>query len=160
VDLRIGGNRNFEIGDVLQPSHQIGGIGVAARTWDVAAAAGHIATQRHNVAHADLPVGTGDGVNLVARGIHAGQVRGRCQRGFAHDARYSGVGAGLGGASGAVGDRDETRRQRLKPVDTVPKLLVEHFGTRREELERELWRLVAAIASRQGGEAGTSQPTL
>ena len=148
MDLGIGGDRDLEIGDALQPGHQVGGIGVAVRMRHVVAAARHVAAQRHDVAHPGLPVGAGDGVDLVAAGAHAGQVRRRGQRGLLQDAGDDGMGARLGGAAGTVGDRDETRRQRLQPADAGPELLFQRLGAGREELEGK--RRGGRLASRAG----------
>ncbi len=64
-------------------------------------------------------------------------MRGRRQRGFRHQPGDSLVGARLGAAAGAVGDRHEARRQRLQPADAGPKLGFQRLGLGWEELETE-----------------------
>ena len=64
--------------------------------------------------HAGRPIGARHLVHLGAGGADAGEVRRRRQAGFLHDARHRRMGAGLGGAAGAIGDRDEARPQRLQ----------------------------------------------
>ena len=56
----------------------------------------------------------------VARRRDAGQMRGRRQRGLRQDALDGRVGALARRAAGAIGDRDEVRRQRRQPLDRLP----------------------------------------
>ena len=96
---------------------------------------GGIAAQRHDVADADLVIAGDDLVDLAARGADAGQMRGRQQRGLAEDAGDGGMGALAGRSAGAIGHRDEIRRERRQPVDGLPQVLLHLLGLRREELE-------------------------
>ena len=65
--LGIAGDRHLEGADALEAGDQIGGIGVAAgmRLVVRAGARRRIAAQRHDVAHAGLPVGARHLVDLV-----------------------------------------------------------------------------------------------
>ena len=124
----------------------------------VAFAGRRIATQGDDVAHPSLPVAMGDRVHFFPRGADAGQMRGRHQAGFLHQAGHRRMGARLGGAAGTVGDRDEARLQRLQPADAGPKLLLQRLGLRRKELERQGGRLVAGTARGQRSEARAGEP--
>ena len=80
--LRIGGDRDLEVGDALDAGDEIGGVDVAAgmRRVALADAAGRIAAQRHDVAHARLRIGGDHRVDLGAGGGDAGEMRRRRQR--------------------------------------------------------------------------------
>ena len=86
-------------------------------------------------------------VDLVARRAHAGQMRGRRQRGLGEDALHRRVGALARRAARAVGHRHEIRPQRREPLDRLPQRALHLLGLRREELERDVdagaptWRL-------------------
>ena len=111
--LRIGRDGNLEIADALDAGDQIGGILIAARMRSVtrAGAAGGIAAQRHNVAHAGVAVVAHDGVDLFARRRHAGEMGGRRQRRLRQYALDRRMRALARSAAGAVGDRDEIAAQ-------------------------------------------------
>ena len=66
--LRIGRDGNFEIADLAQARDERGRIGVTLfmRHEGRADAALRIAAQRHDVAHAGIPIGARDIVDLVA----------------------------------------------------------------------------------------------
>ena len=69
---------------------------------------------------AGLPIVGDDLVDLGARGLDAGQVRGRPERRFAQHAQDGAVGAFARRAAGAIGDGDELGIQRLEPADGQP----------------------------------------
>ena len=77
-----------------------------------------------------------------------------------HNTGDRGMGAESRGAAGAIGDRDEARRQRLQPADAAPKLSFQRLGPGREELERQQRRLRAGQRSRQPRHARAGQPAL
>ena len=109
--LRIGRDRDLDVGDALDAGDEIGGIAVAAgmRRVALADAADRIAAQRHDVAHAGVAIAADHGVDLVARRGDAGEMRRRRQRGLGEDALDGRVRALAGRAAGAVGHRDEVR---------------------------------------------------
>ena len=113
----------------------------------LADAARRIAAQRHDVAHARLPIGADHAVDLIARRADASEMRGRRQRGLGEDALHRRVRALARRAARAVRDRDEIRPQGAKPLDRVPQRALHLVGLRREELERDVdarmptWRL-------------------
>jgi hypothetical protein len=77
--LRIGRDRHLEIADAPEAGDQIRSLVIALRMRliDRAESAGRIAAQRHDMAHAGLPIGPDDLVDLVARRGDAGEMRGR-----------------------------------------------------------------------------------
>ena len=125
--LRIGRHRDFEIAvDALDAGDQIGGVAIAARMRRVlrARAADRIAAQRHDVAHAGVVIIAHDGVDVGAGRGDASQMRGRRQRRFRQDALDRRVRALARRAAGAVGDRDEIRRERRQALDRLPQDLL------------------------------------
>ena len=129
--LRIGRDRDFEIGAMrLMPATRSAALLVAARMRRIArAGAGErIAAQRHDVAHAGGVIAAHDGVDLLARRGDAGQMRGRRQRRLGQNALDRRMGALAGRAAGAIGDRDELRRQRRQPLDRLPQGLLHLLG--------------------------------
>jgi hypothetical protein len=139
--LGIDADQHLERGDAAQRRRQLGRVLVAvlARHVDAADAAlarRRVAAQRHDVAHADVPVVVDHLVDLGAAGADAGQVRGRLQRGLVEDPLDGAVGALAGRAPGAVGHRDEGRVQRGQTGDRLPQALFHLLGLRRKELER------------------------
>ncbi len=88
-----------------------------------AGAAQRVAAQRHDVAHAGVVIIAHDGVDFLARRGDAGEMRGRRQRRLVEDALDGGVRALARRAAGAVGHRDEIRRQRRQPLDRLPQRL-------------------------------------
>ena len=135
--LRIGRDRDLEIGDALDAGDEIGGVAIAVgmRRVALADAAERIAAQRHDVAHARRHIGCDHLVDLGAGRRHAGEMRGGRERRLGEDALDRRVGALAGRAAGAVGDRDEVRRERREPRDRLPQGLLHLLGLRREELE-------------------------
>ena len=154
VGLRIGGDADLEIGDAPEARDEIGGKSVAAgmRRIPLADPARRVAAQRDDVADAGLPVIGGDGVDLVAGRGDAGQMRGRLQRRLVADAADGRMGPLAGRAAGAVGHRDEARRQRFKPLDHLPQPQFHLGGPRRREFEGDTRRTGIEIANRVGGE--------
>ena len=75
--LRIAGNRHLEGRDRLDAACEVGGIDVAAGRRVVAGAdaAGGIAAQRHDMAHADVPIVADDRVDLFPRRVDASEMR-------------------------------------------------------------------------------------
>src|SRR5512135_700201 len=65
----------------------------------------------------------------------AGQMGCRLEAGFVDDALDRGVGSLAGRAAGAIGDRDERRRQGLKPADRLPQIGLGLGRFRRLEFE-------------------------
>jgi hypothetical protein len=124
--FRIGGDRHFDVGDALDAGDEVGGVAIAAgmRRVALAEAAGRIAAQRHDVAHARLRIGGDHRIDLGARGRDAGQVRRRRQQGLGENALDGGVRAFAGRAAGAISDGDEIRLQRRQPPDRVPQATV------------------------------------
>ena len=78
-----------------------------------------------------------DGGDLVAVVADAGEVRHRLDAVLALDAGDDVDGLLARAAAGAVGDRDEARRQLAQPVDGAQQRLLAGVGLGREELERE-----------------------
>ena len=83
--FRIGRDRDLDVGQALDAGDEIGGIAIAAGMRRVALAetADRIAAQRHDVAHARRAIAADHGVDLVAGGGDAGEMRRRRERGFA-----------------------------------------------------------------------------
>ena len=156
--FRIGGDADLEIRDTPQAFDQFGGALVAIRA-DIRLAGGQVATQRHDMPHAALPVAGRNLIDLGTTGADAGEVRGRHERGFAHQADHGCVRSLPRAAACAVGDRDESGMERLQPADTGPELRLQRLGLRGEELEGERGRGAAALGQRQGAEAGAADPT-
>ena len=157
--LRIGRHRHFEIAmRALDAGDQIGGIAVAARMRRILRArpAGRIAAQRHDVAHAGVVIIAHDGIDVLARRCDAGQMRGRRQRRLRENALDRRVRALARRAAGAVGDRDEIRRQRRQPLDRLPQDLFHLRRLRREEFERHL-DAAALAAGETAGAARSSR---
>ncbi len=146
--LRIGGDRDLEIRDALEPGDQVGRVGVALRMRGVALAGRRVAPQRHDVAHAGVPVLPRDVVHLSAAGADAGEVRGRRQRRLRHDAADGRVGARLRAAAGAVGDGDEPRGQAAPAAARRSRA-----GPRAPPSSGGRTRTTAAAASRAAGPA-------
>ena len=73
--FRIGGDRYFDVGDALDAADEIGGISIAAgmRRVALADAAGRIAAQRHDMAHAGVRIGTDHRIDFAR--VAATQVR-------------------------------------------------------------------------------------
>jgi hypothetical protein len=84
--LRIGRDRDLEVGDPAEAGHQIRGIGIPGMVRLVLAAARHIAAQGHDMAHTRLPVRPCDVVDRAGFGPDAGEVGGRRQAGLGDDA--------------------------------------------------------------------------
>ena len=156
--LGVGRDRDLEVADPLDPLHQFGGRGVAFRMGPVgvADALGRVAAQGHDVAHARVPVGLHHRVDLVAGGVHAGEVGGGLEAGLADHPGDRVVGALAGRAAGPVGHRDEARLERREALDGVPEDLLHLVGLRREELDRDADRVVAVAAGAVGGAAHRS----
>ncbi len=148
VLLRIGGNRDFEIAYGAQARHQIGRMGVAARRRRIGRSQPplRIAAQRHDMAHAGVPIAARDFIHLFARRADAGEMRSRLDRGFADDAGDRRVGAFPGGAAGAISDGDEFRLQRREALDRVPQRRLHFRRFWREEFEGHVDRLVLEAA--------------
>jgi hypothetical protein len=90
------------------------------RRITLADAAGRIAAQRHDMAHAGLRIAANDVIDFVARGADAGEMRGRRQRRVGDDALDGRMSALARGAARPIGDGDEVRPQRREPLDRVP----------------------------------------
>ncbi len=108
--LRVGGNRDLDVGITRADArHQLGRGPVAVGMGGIggADAAGRIATQRHDMADAELVIAADDVIDLAARRADAGEVRRRREAGFMEDAGDGRMRALPGRAAGAIGDRDE-----------------------------------------------------
>ena len=118
--------------------------------------------------HAGLAVAAHDGVDLIARGGDASEMRGRHQLGLGENALHRRVRALARRAAGAIGDGDELRRQRLQPLDRFPQRLFHLLGGGRKEFERHRDAAVAGrhetaeartcssyATSRRGGDIAT-----
>ncbi len=82
----IGGDRNVERRDLLQAGDEFGGIAIAVRVRLIfRPGLRRVAAQRDDVANAELPIFARNVVDLIAARADAGEVRGRCQRGFLED---------------------------------------------------------------------------
>ena len=116
--LRVGRDRDLEIADALEARDQLGrglvavGVGLVGR----AGPGVRVTAQRHDVAHARLPIVLGDGVDLGPARRDAGEVRGGTDRRLVDDALQHRVGALAGVAAGAVSHRDEMRVERRQPL--------------------------------------------
>ena len=154
MGLGIGGDRDFEIRDLAQSRHEIGGEGIAAGMRRIRRAGGGVATQGNDVTHARGPVLAGDLIDLVSCGADARQMGCRYQRGFACQPRNRGVRAGLGAAAGTVGYRHEPGGEGCQTLNAAPELLLQLVGTRWEELERQLGRRMIRRTHGQAGETG------
>ena len=147
--LRIGRHRDLDVGIALLDAGDQFGRGLVAvgmRRIGGADPGGGIAAQRHDMADADVVILRHHVVDLAARGADAGQMRGRDQAGLVQDAGDGGMGALAGRTAGAIGHRDEIRRQRRQPVDGVPQALLHLLGLRREKLKGDR----QAISARGG----------
>ena len=76
--LGIAGNRDLERRDLLYAIHKVRGVDIAAgrRLIAVADASGRIASERHDVPHAEIPIVADDFIELVLGRSDASQMRG------------------------------------------------------------------------------------
>ena len=138
MDLGIASDRNVERRDLLQARDQLGGIGIALRMRSEGAAGlGRVAAQRDEVAHARVPIGARHGIDFVAAGIDAGEMRGGGERRVAHDPLDRLVGALAGRAPCPVGHADEARVERRERLDRLPQGRGHGLGLGREEFEAD-----------------------
>src|SRR5690242_12217227 len=144
--LGIARDADLEVADLLQAGDQCGGIGVAAgmRAVLAAHAARRIATQRHDVADAGVPVGAGDIVDLALGGGDAGEMGGGLDAGLLLEPHHRLVRALAGRAAGAVGHGEESGLERRETLDRLPQGALGRLGLGRRELERDLQPLRAA----------------
>ncbi len=84
-------------------------------------------------------------------------MRRRRQQRFGQDALDRRMGALAGRAAGAVGHRDEIRRQRRQPRDRLPQRLLHLRRLRREEFERDMQPASVAGAASGLRAAGSSR---
>src|SRR6476619_808290 len=147
--LRIAGDRHVERRNVLDAAREVGGIDIAARGRHIilADAAGWVAAQRHDMADTDVPIVADHGIDLFARRVNAGEMSRRLQLRLLQHAGDRGVGALAGGTTGAIGDGNIARPQRLKPADRAPQRLLHGCRARRKELERHVDVAVAEEAA-------------
>lgn len=120
VGLGVGGDADIKIRDFHEARDQFIGIGVAIFHVGARGIGRHIAAQGHNIAHASGPVFTGDGVNLGAAGIDAGEMRRRGEIRLAPDAGDGGMGALTRGAACAIRHRDKAWPQWCQRTDDLP----------------------------------------
>ena len=101
---------------------QINGIAEAARMLfkHFPHAGRRIASQRHDVLHARLPVILGNRQHLVLGRANTGQMPGRSQVRLLGDTPDRVMGSFPGGAPGAVGNRYEVWRHRFETFDRLP----------------------------------------
>ena len=135
--LGIGPDRDLEIADLLGVGDEFGGRPVAVRVRLVGRveARRRIAAQGHDMAHAGAVIGGKRLADFVPRRADAGQMRRRLHRRFANEPRDRRVGALAGRAACAVGDRDESRVERLEPPRRLPEARLHLARLRRKELE-------------------------
>ena len=120
--LRIGGDRDLEIGDAPEAGDQVGRLGETVRSRHVGAAAGRrIAAQRDDVAHALVPVARA--MSRISPRLAPMQVR--CGAPVSRVSRCTRVDQAVRAvtrrAVGAVGDRNETRGERREPLRAKPR---------------------------------------
>ena len=139
VLLGVRRHRDLGVVEALDAGDQIGGVAVAVgvRLVAVADAAGGIAAQGDDVAHARLPVAPDHVVDRRSRLTDAGDVGGRGHRRLADEALDGRVAALGVGAVGAVGDRHEVRPERLELADRPPQRVRSVRRLGREDLERD-----------------------
>ena len=95
-----------------------------------------------DVADADLVIAVDDLVDLPRDARHKSDAR-PASGGLGQDAGDGGMGALAGRSAGAIGHRDEIRRERRQPVDGVPQVALHLFGLGRKELEGDRGRFGA-----------------
>ena len=151
----VGGHGDFKIMPVAQPSHQLCRTGIALRVGDEPPTVGRrrVTAQRHNMAHARLPVLVRDfGDFVLARG-NAGQVRGGHQIGFIDDTADRGVSPFARRPTRAVCHRDKAGAERGQLRNGVPQLCFHLLALGREEFERH-----SDIARQPGKQRGVERP--
>src|SRR5262245_14449803 len=147
--LGVAGDGNLERSNGFDAFDEVGGVDVTAGRRLVAFAdpSGRIAAQRHDMAHAEIPIVADDAVDLSAVGGDAGEMGGGGQRRLPQHAPDRGVGALAGRAAGAIGYRNVARPERLEPADRAPQRLFHRLAFRRKELERHVDRAAAEEAA-------------
>ena len=139
MPFRIRRDTELEVDSRLQAGHQIRGVREATRMRLVAVPMPAAGSPR------SATMWRTPGVPVLARDVEdllAGRrTQVRCaagaERGLVEDAPHGGVRALARRATGTVGHRHETRRQRSEPFDGAPELCLHLFRLRREELERD-----------------------
>src|ERR1700676_2831803 len=106
----------------LDAGHEIRRTAIAIRMRGVgrADAIRRIATQRHDMADADVVIAADDIVDLAARRANAGQMRGRQKPGFRRNAGDGGMGAFAARPPRAISYRYEVGRERCETLDGLP----------------------------------------
>ena len=99
---------------------------------------GCIAAQRNDVTDPFVPVVAGDLIDLVARGLHAGEMRGGGYVRLVLDPHDLLVRALTGRATSAIGHACKPRPQRRKCFHAAPQRFAHLFVLGREELEAHL----------------------
>jgi len=104
--LRISRDRYLDVGETLDAGNEIGGVAITSgmRGIPLAEPAEGVPAQGHDVAHASRAIIADHGVDLLARGGDAGQMRSGGESGFGQNAFDGGMRSLARGAAGAVGD--------------------------------------------------------
>src|SRR6202453_2504638 len=137
MPLRIKRDADFERRDAADAFNQFRRGAITLRVWLIRSRhAGHVAPERHDMADAGVPIGLHDLVDLAARRAHASQMRGGLEGSLFDNALDSGMGALAGRTAGAIGHRDESRLQRLAPLDRRPQRRFRLVRPGRGEFER------------------------
>ncbi len=135
----IGRDRNLERVQLAQARDQRGGIFIPAdRRLELRPRRRRIAAQRDDMPHACRPIFLRDRVNLLARRLDTGQVRGGGDRRVAGDAGDGVVRPLARRAARAIGDADEPRRQRRERLDRLPQGRFHLLRLGREEFEADV----------------------
>ena len=152
VDFRVGGDADFEVGDLLQPRHQVGRIGVAAGVGPVAILTfGRVATQRHDVLDTSLPIGACDVVYFFPCRPDAGQMCHDLHSGGALGLKGDLFGERPGRPAGPVGYRHKVRAVHLQLVQGLQYRRNALGVTGRKELERDGARFFQYVFDLQAG---------
>ena len=151
----VGGHGDFKIVSVAQPRNQFCRPGITLRMGYETATIGRwwITAQRHNMAHARLPVLVRDFCDVILARRHAGQVRGGHQIGFLDDPADCGVGPFARRPTRAVCHRDKAGAERGQLRNGVPQLCFHLLALGREEFERH-----SDIARQPGKQRGVERP--
>ena len=166
--LRIGRDRHFDVGDALDAGDQIGARSGSRRDAARISPPTPPVGSPRSATMWRTPASRYDwitaSISALGRG-DAGQMRGRRQRGLGQDAPHRGVRALARRAAGAIGHRDEIRRERREPRDRLPEILLHLLGLRRKELERDADRLrpsrhlAGVVGDRAGADRARARAT-
>ena len=133
----IGGNADLEGRDLADSAHQVRGISIAIgmRRESLSDASRRIATQRNDMADAGCPIVSRHRIDLGAARTDTGEVRGGRKCRFIVKAAHRIDRALARRPPGAIGHRNELRRDGLQLADGAPKSIAGFTGFWREEFE-------------------------